>query len=159
MILYCGEANVFQENLDSFLAIAEEMKLKGLTGQQEMSNENIKPMPSTMITRPSLKSEESNLNTGQRNYVSKTAHAFSELNEDRTISAQDFVAGDLQELDEKVKSMHYRLRCPLGRFLAKICSKVRSYFSVKKRYFCQNQVISEKVMTQIFDPKICSKHL
>ena len=31
--LYCGEANVYQENLDSFLAIAEELKLKGLTGQ------------------------------------------------------------------------------------------------------------------------------
>ena len=29
--LYCGEANVFQENLDSFLAIAEELQLKGLT--------------------------------------------------------------------------------------------------------------------------------
>ena len=31
--LYCGEANVFQENLDSFLAIAEELQLKGLMGQ------------------------------------------------------------------------------------------------------------------------------
>ena len=31
--LYCGEANVFQENLDSFLAIAEEFQLKGLMGQ------------------------------------------------------------------------------------------------------------------------------
>ena len=31
--LYLGEANVFQENLDSFLAIAKELKLKGLTGQ------------------------------------------------------------------------------------------------------------------------------
>ena len=31
--LYFGEANVFQENLDSFLAIAEELKLKGLTDQ------------------------------------------------------------------------------------------------------------------------------
>ena len=29
--LYYGEANVFQENLDSFLALAEELKLKGLT--------------------------------------------------------------------------------------------------------------------------------
>ena len=27
--LYKGEANVFEENLDSFLAIAEELKLKG----------------------------------------------------------------------------------------------------------------------------------
>ena len=31
--LYFGEANVYQEDLDYFLAIAEEIKLKGLTGQ------------------------------------------------------------------------------------------------------------------------------
>ena len=31
--LYFGEANVYQDDLDSFLAIAEEIKLKGLTGQ------------------------------------------------------------------------------------------------------------------------------
>ena len=31
--LYFGEANVFQESFDSFLAIAEELKLKGFTGQ------------------------------------------------------------------------------------------------------------------------------
>ena len=31
--LYFGEANVNQEDLDSFLAVAEEVKLKGLTGQ------------------------------------------------------------------------------------------------------------------------------
>ena len=30
--LYCGEANVLQENLDPFLALAEELRLKGLTG-------------------------------------------------------------------------------------------------------------------------------
>ena len=31
--LYFGETNVYQENLDSFLVIAEELKLKGLTSQ------------------------------------------------------------------------------------------------------------------------------
>ena len=30
--LYYGEANVNQENLDAFLGLAEELKLKGLTG-------------------------------------------------------------------------------------------------------------------------------
>mgnify|MGYP001234799886 CR=1 FL=1 len=30
--LYLGEAEVFQENLESFLAIAEELQLKGLMG-------------------------------------------------------------------------------------------------------------------------------
>merc|ERR1719509_678593 len=32
--LYFGEANVYQENLDSFLAVAEELQLKGLTGSE-----------------------------------------------------------------------------------------------------------------------------
>ena len=31
--LYFGEANIYQEDLDSFLAIAEDIELKGLTGQ------------------------------------------------------------------------------------------------------------------------------
>ena len=31
--LYCGEANVCQDNLEGFLAIAEELQLQGLTGQ------------------------------------------------------------------------------------------------------------------------------
>ena len=37
--LYRGEANVCQENLDSFLALAEELKLKGLTGNSERGKE------------------------------------------------------------------------------------------------------------------------
>ena len=32
--LYLGEANVIQDNLESFLALAEELKLKGLTGNE-----------------------------------------------------------------------------------------------------------------------------
>merc|ERR1719509_337416 len=32
--LYFGEANVYQENLDSFLAVAEELQLKGLMGSE-----------------------------------------------------------------------------------------------------------------------------
>ena len=45
--LYYGEANVFQDNLDSFLGIAEELKLKGLTGQnsgEEKENGELNPI-------------------------------------------------------------------------------------------------------------------
>ena len=38
--LYYGEANVHQENLDSFLAVAEELKLKGLTGNKQTRAEH-----------------------------------------------------------------------------------------------------------------------
>ena len=34
--IYFGEANVYQENLDSFLSIAEELELKGLEGKVMM---------------------------------------------------------------------------------------------------------------------------
>ena len=41
--LYFGEANVYQENLDSFLAVAEELQLKGLMGsgaEEEVEEEH-----------------------------------------------------------------------------------------------------------------------
>ena len=45
--LYFGEANIYQENLDSFLAIAEELQLKGLEGSKDQSGsakeEQMKP--------------------------------------------------------------------------------------------------------------------
>ena len=31
--LYYGEANIYQENLDTFLNIAEELQVKGLNGE------------------------------------------------------------------------------------------------------------------------------
>ena len=47
--LYYGEANVNQENLDTFLSLAEELRLKGLIGSstetnhEEFRNKSIKP--------------------------------------------------------------------------------------------------------------------
>ena len=41
--LYLGEANVSQDNLDSFLALAEELKLKGLTGSAKPEKEPVPP--------------------------------------------------------------------------------------------------------------------
>ena len=38
--LYHGEANIFQENLDSFLAFAEELQLRGLMGKTDENTEN-----------------------------------------------------------------------------------------------------------------------
>ena len=38
--LYRGEANVFQEDLDSFLAIAEELQLRGLMGNTNQKVED-----------------------------------------------------------------------------------------------------------------------
>ena len=51
---YFGEANVYQENLDSFLAIADELKLKGLTGQtsSDLVEEQVKSTNPKPIHKP-----------------------------------------------------------------------------------------------------------
>ena len=38
--LYFGEANIYQDGLDSFLALAEELQLKGLEGSKDQQESN-----------------------------------------------------------------------------------------------------------------------
>ena len=54
--LYRGEANILQESLDSFLALAEELQLKGLAG----GNGNDKKQEERSIKAPSMKKEAAN---------------------------------------------------------------------------------------------------
>ena len=68
--LYCGEATVFQENFDSFLAIAEELRLKGLMRQTEDAQKKTEhnetkrnETPFQMDTKPFSKRDQSNMNT------------------------------------------------------------------------------------------------
>ena len=39
--MYRGEVNSYQEDLNDFLSIAEELELKGLTGQHSMEEKNL----------------------------------------------------------------------------------------------------------------------
>ena len=43
--LYQGEANVLQDDLDNFLALAEELKLKGLTGGEAKTDKELYRTP------------------------------------------------------------------------------------------------------------------
>ena len=51
---YHGEANVYQENLDSFLVLADELQLKGLRGNQTESDADVLPKPSKQKSQPKL---------------------------------------------------------------------------------------------------------
>ena len=68
--LYVGEANIFQEDLDSFLALAEELQLKGLTGDSTRRTEDLKYFKRDIETRGEMLRPEqrslqpkSNINT------------------------------------------------------------------------------------------------
>ena len=74
--IYYGEANVYQEDLDGFLSLAEELQLKGLTSTQ---NENLdkKEEPSTILKLPKPSTIQS-LKQDPKLYTSKNIEMINE---------------------------------------------------------------------------------
>ena len=93
--LYCGEANVLQENLDSFLAIAEDLKLKGLMGQ----NNDRKDVIHDGQANKSLQ-----MKTQPFQIESKPVFKQGISYPERRMAVPNFCS-DFAELDLKVKSM------------------------------------------------------
>ena len=100
--LYFGEANVYQEDLDSFLALAEDIQLKGLTGQT--SGELIEEEEKTKHLEPVQKSN----NLFQKSTSLKTDKEDKEKvpkKSSTAVAIPSLNSADLQALDEKVRSM------------------------------------------------------
>ena len=100
--LYHGEANVYQENLDTFLAMADELQLKGLKKREEeeietVSNRQI-PQESETTNNLAATSKDKTTLQGLKNEASE-----SQITE--TALALNNTSIDLVELDQKVKSM------------------------------------------------------
>ena len=90
--LYCGEANIFQENIDAFLAIAEELKLKGLTSKPDRSEENMNPNKVGTSSKPTFKTEKWISDPKQNNLASIEDQTTSELSQGGLIQVQSFVS-------------------------------------------------------------------
>ena len=131
--LYFGEANVYQEDLDSFLVIAEQIKLKGLTGRtpSELLEEEEKPKhsePAAVMGRNLFTTST----TGRRE--STTPHALGNISKELVVQHQ--FGTDLQALDEKVKSMmekgHNTLPNRAGKVdVCKICGKEGQWVAIR----------------------------
>ena len=118
--LYHGEANVYQEQMESFLTLAEELKLEGLSGKQNVEYELTSILPTQ--TKPKLLIEKEPLKlemTGLPNELEQTHEIHMESDFDQTVTA------DLQNLDGQIKSMMdvSEAKITSGRELARICRK------------------------------------
>ena len=100
--LYFGEANVFQNDLDSVLAIAEEIELKGLTGQtsSDILEEEEKPKKSDLVFAESQELLSDSTNCRKDLIASAESRTFS-----KPIAIPNQSSTDLQVLDEKVKTI------------------------------------------------------
>ena len=125
--LYYGETNIDQENLDSFLNIAEELSLKGLSGRNNdnlatSDTNTLKPKPqSHNKTTPNSKRIEDDL---KGDNMSDTFTESEDKTEIKTLAVQnESFIGDLLELDEKIKSMMVlgQNMAPCGKKRATVC--------------------------------------
>ena len=91
--LYHGEAKVNQENLDAFLALAEELKLKGLTGAAENS-EKTDEHPENIVA---VKNRDSKPIPNLANTYRKGP--------DSEYSSGGLVSVQTEHLDQQIKSM------------------------------------------------------
>ena len=104
--LYFGEANVYQEDLDSFLAIAGEIQLKGLAGAGKTSimelleeRENVKQ--NAMTGKYSFATSI----TGKREPTATPNTDALGIRPLKELPIQDYSGTDLSALEEKVKSI------------------------------------------------------
>ena len=116
--LYLGEADIFQENLESFLAVAEDLKLTGLTGltgtieevgTKTADNSFTGPNSLQMNTQPIPKKETLVAKTEHResSFSPEGFHLIQKdpLSQKRRNVIPNPASEDLKEVDEKVKSL------------------------------------------------------
>ena len=114
--LYFGETNVFQENLDSFLALAEELRLKGLTDNSDKTQEPAKNAE-PIYQSAKVKTEKTKQNQVQRNFEHKNS-----TNADTAVALENL---DSKDLDEQIKSMMTKTDKG-GTWKCNICGKMSS---------------------------------
>ena len=93
---------MYQENLDSFLAIAEELQLKGLMGKavENVNNPAGDEQLEFKMSKPIPKPTISNGGRAQR-----TVQNTNGAETNNTVALPSQFSGDLEELEERVKSM------------------------------------------------------
>ena len=133
--LYYGEANVYQENIDAFLAIAEELQLKGLTGNG--TNEKVEEEGNTYkeTIKPTIKKDPNSFSTENIFQSSSNENDLSE----GTVAVTHFtLSEDLKNLDDKINSLISKSenKVPQGKTMVKatvcaVCGKEGTLTHIK----------------------------
>ena len=100
--LYYGEANVKQESLEVFLGLAEELKLKGLTGSS--SEGNIEEGLRNKVTAPENNSEERKHQITTTRDIQNPSNVYNSNTKTESPSVA-LVSLGTDQLDEQIRSM------------------------------------------------------
>ena len=102
--LYCGETNVYQEDLDSFLAIAEELQLKGLIGKSRQEDDITTKASDVPVAENTAFKNETRMTKSTAMPMS-SPQVTSRDSLARTLAVANEHSADIQKLDEQVNSL------------------------------------------------------
>ena len=151
--LYFGEADTYQENMNAFLTIAEELDLKGLNGKEGDREKKEEEYPSTHTDKPTEMSAavfrmNKNQHQQQKQLIPHDSHVKENYHSKAVVALpKEKFDGDLKDLDEKVKSMIGR-----GVNMIKLTEK-----QMIKAYVCQ--VCGKEGQSILFRDHIEANHL
>ena len=114
--IYNGEIQIYQENLDSFLNIAERFKLEGLIAQESnnpMENEKLEPFEEHDISNR-IVVPEAHLNATTKSEKEKIMSV---------LSSADYQ--NMEQLDQKLEEMYEKQ--PDGKFMCHSCGKMTRF--------------------------------
>ena len=105
--LYYGEANVLQDNLESFLALAEEFKLKGISGSTQSDEEPHQSKPQKSYRMPVKREHEQHPISHFEAPVKEKHNKYLEewTPHKKVAVTHNGVSVELQGLDDQIKSM------------------------------------------------------
>ena len=123
--LYSGEANVCQENLDSFLAIAEELQLRGLMGKPD-ADQGANPETDQKSPPEKPKSYPSSEQIAKEPNITQKRPSSQNVKGDQTVALPGWFG--LEDLEERVMSMMAKgeHRFDNGKqpaYICKVCGK------------------------------------
>ena len=125
--LYFGEANVYQDDLDSFLAIAEEFQLKGLMGGTDDAGGVESETKQNQVKTENCRMVETKVQTNRLFDRSESVSNTDLKQSEQVVAIQTQFGDGLQDLEHKVKSMMTKSLnlLPNGRrqWTCKVCGK------------------------------------
>ena len=122
--LYCGETNVYQENLDSFLAIAEELQLKGLMGNSNQGEQEVPTKPSEVpVAKNAALKDETRMT---KSAAMSSPRGSSGDFQARTVAVANEHSANMLQLDEQINSLMTKSSRKEGRnpiYICNVCGK------------------------------------
>ena len=119
--LYNGEANVYQENLDTFFAIAKGLRLKGLKTQEDVEEQPPEKTSFCSSSQGKNKTKTVHPMPKQKPSTQKSKNEMSTSPATETTIALNS-SFDLEELDRKVKSIMTFDENMINKTRARICT-------------------------------------